>query len=80
MSAYSHNFDSGGGPADVTDAALSAGQGTDGNQFEFDGTTWRFNLKIKNYTAPGTYTVSMVSGDSDEYVIDPVCTGSFVID
>ncbi len=69
-----------GDAVDVTGDALSAGQGTDGNQFEFDGTIWRFNLKIKNYTAPGTYEVSMVSGDSDEYVIDPTCTGSFVID
>ena len=69
------------GPAvDVTGDALSAGHGTDGNQFEFDGTMWRFNLKIKNYSAEGTYAVSMVSGDTSEYVIDPACTGSFVID
>ena len=49
-------------------------------KYSIDGTIWRFNLKIKNYTARGTYEVSMVSGDSDEYVIDPTCTGSFVID
>ena len=68
------------GPAvDVTDDALSAGHGTDGNQFEFDGTMWRFNLKTKNYSAEGTYAISMISGDTSEYKIDPTCTGSFVI-
>jgi len=57
-------FDSGLGvlPEDFTDDALSAGQGTDGNQFEFGTDKWQFNLKTKNYTAAGTYTISMVSG------------------
>ena len=32
---------------------------------------WHFNLKTKNYTAAGTYTVSMVSGDTTEYVVGP---------
>ncbi|MCC7342806.1 MAG: LamG domain-containing protein, partial [Bryobacterales bacterium] len=43
-------------PVDVTDLALAAGQGTDGNQFEFtaDG-LWQFNLKTSNYAAKGTY-------------------------
>ena len=68
-------------PVDVTDDALSAGQGTDGNQFVFnDEDKWQFNLKIKNYDAPGTYTITMVSGDDSEYVIDPTCEASFVIE
>jgi hypothetical protein len=66
-------------PEDVTDQALSAGMGTEGNKFEFDGEKWHFNLKTKNYTASGTYTISMVSGDESEYVIDPTCTAVFVV-
>lgn len=74
-------YNSGIGDAiDVTDYALPAGQGTEGNQFEFDGTWWHFNLETKKYTAAGTYTVSMVSGDATEYVIDPTCTAQFVIE
>lgn len=65
---------------DVTDESLSAGWGTEGNQFEYDISTgrWRFNLKTKNYTSPGTYTVSIVSGDEGEYTICPI-PATFVI-
>ena len=57
-----------------------AGAGTEGNQFEFLDSKWQFNLKTKNYTAEGTYTTTMESGDTSEYVIaDPTCTGMFVI-
>jgi hypothetical protein len=74
------SFDDHVGPAeDVSDDALSAGAGTDGNQFEFIDTQWRYNLKAKNYSASGTYTVTMESGNSDEYVIDPQCSAEFVI-
>ena len=75
------SFDSGGDSAvDVTDDALPAGQGTDGNQFSFSGSKWQFNLKTKNYSSSGTYTVTMVSGDASEYTIDPTCAGVFVIE
>ncbi len=75
-------FDSGLGedPLDVSDDALAAGQGDDGNQFVFTGSNWQFNLKTKNYSATGTYTVTMVSANECEYVIDPTCTAEFVID
>jgi len=76
-------FDSGAGgePVDVSDDVLSAGHGTDGNQFVFtDEGKWQFNLKTNNYTASGTYTVSMESGDSSEYTIDSICTVDFVIE
>lgn len=69
-----------GGAVDVSGDALSAGQGSDGNAFEFSDDQWRFNLKTKNYSAKGTYTVSMISGDSAEYIVDPSCTVQFVID
>lgn len=74
-------FDSGTEPAmDVTGYVLSAGQGTDGNQFVFtDDLKWQFNLKTKNYSAAGTYTVTMESGDESEYTISPICIAEFVI-
>ncbi|MGR3716513.1 MAG: hypothetical protein ACU0B1_07195 [Thermohalobaculum sp.] len=71
---------SGEPPLDVSADALSAGQGTDGNLFVFAGSGWQFNLKTKNYEAPGTYTISMVSGDGAEYRVEPSCEARFVID
>ncbi len=72
----------GGDPIDVTDDALPAGKGTDGNVFVFDFASgrWRFNLLTKNYSAPGTYAISRVSGDEFEYVIDPTCGVDFIIE
>jgi DNA-binding beta-propeller fold protein YncE len=70
----------GGGDAqDVTDDALPAGFGTEGNEFEYNlaNGVWQFNLKTKNYSAAGTYTITMVSGDESEYLIDPTCEAVF---
>ncbi len=65
---------------DVTGEALPAGQSSEGNQFFFDSDQrWHYNLKTKNYSALGTYTVLMDSGDASEYVIEPTCTGQFVV-
>jgi hypothetical protein len=71
---------SGGDPIDVSDHAYPAGWGTDGNQFEYNlaDLVWQFNLKTKNYTGPGTYSITMVSGDDSEYIIDPACEAVFV--
>ena len=68
-------------PEDVTEETLSTGWGTEGNRFEYDISTglWRFNLKTKNYTAVGTYTLSIISGDAEEYTIDSSISASFVI-
>ena len=63
----------------VSSEALPAGAGTDGNQFEFLDGKWQFNLKTRNYNAAGTYTVTIESGDTDEYLFDPTCEGTFVI-
>jgi hypothetical protein len=66
--------------ADVTDDALSAGHGTEGNQFVFtDDLKWQFNLKTSNYSGAGTYTLITESGDPSEYVIEPSCITEFVI-
>ena len=73
---------SGGGDViDVTDDALSAGKGTEGNQCYFDsaGSNWAYNLMTKNYTCAGTYTITVISG-SPCYSIANACTASFVIE
>lgn len=68
-----------GDAKDVTDDALFAGQGTDGNQFVFTGSNLQFNLMTKKYSSPGMYTITMVSGG--EYVIiEPTCETQFVIE
>ena len=74
-------FDSGiGGPSDdITDEALSAEIGMDGNQFVFRGRRWKFNLKVRDLTAPGTYTVSLESGNEAEYRVDPNCSIKLVV-
>lgn len=66
-------------PVDVTDEALDVGLGTSGNQFAFVGGVWRFNLKTSNYTAPGTYSISLKSGDAAEYSVAG-CQVEFVIE
>lgn len=67
---------------DVTDLALNAGEGTEGNQFEYNPITekWQFNLKIKNYNAPGTYTITMDTGNEADYIFDTTCSATFVIE
>jgi hypothetical protein len=64
----------------VIDEVLAAGQGTDGNQFVYtEEGIWHFNLKSKDHSAKGTYTVTVVSGDEAEYTIDPSCVTEFVM-
>jgi len=71
----------GGGTLDITGTAHPVGTGTDGNQFVFTTSgIWQFNLKTKGYTQPGTYTMFIESGDKSEYLIDPVCKASFVVE
>lgn len=65
---------------DVTSESLPAGNSTEGNQFEYRDGHWQFNLLTRNFSAPGTYSVSLESGDSTQYVVDPLCLGTFVIE
>lgn len=68
------------GEGDVSDDVLPAGQGSDGNQFVFtDEGKWQFNLKTGQFTAPGTYIVSMESGDPDVYTFVSQCVTEFEI-
>jgi hypothetical protein len=64
---------------DVSDEVMSLGRGGDANTFVYFLGKWRFYLRVKNYSAPGTYTVSMVSGDETEYRFDPICEAQFVV-
>ncbi|TDI65602.1 MAG: hypothetical protein E2O90_07050 [Alphaproteobacteria bacterium] len=58
---------------------LISGKGTDGNQFVFDPNTgvWQFNLKTKNFSGTGTYSISVAPGGTDVLLVSP--TGTFVI-
>lgn len=63
-----------------TSDALAPGASSVGNSFNFDVMTydWWFNLSTVPYTAPGTYTVRMKSGDATKYTITTTCAGTFV--
>jgi len=64
---------------DVTNEALSAGMGAEGNQFELnDDGNWQYNLATINYSTKGKYRLSIESGDPIEYEIDPKCQGMYV--
>ena len=68
-------------PADVTDAVVPAGRSGTGQSFsQTEGTTWSYNFKTSKDLPAGMYTVQMESGNDREYLIDPTCVGSFVIE
>ena len=62
-----------------TDELLPLGAANDDNVFRFDPDTgeWVYNLGTKQFAAVGTYSVNVVSGDTDEYVINPSCSQTF---
>jgi len=66
-----------------TDDLLPLGSANDDNIFRFDIDSWQwiYNLGTKQFTAAGTYTVTVASGDETEYTIDTSggqCTQTFV--
>jgi hypothetical protein len=61
---------------EITDT-LPAGKGTEGNQFEYTGGKWQFNLKTTDL-GEGTYNVTMEPGLGG-YIIDTTCEASFEI-
>lgn len=67
---------------DVSDDALPSSWSTDGNQFEWVDSMglWQYNVRNWDFSAPGTYTFEMKSGDETEYTIAPTCTVEFVIE
>jgi hypothetical protein len=70
----------GAGTNDVVnlDSVDTAGQGDDGNVFTFGDNYWALNMKTKGL-APGSYTITVVSGDSTEYLVDPTCEVDFEV-
>ncbi len=70
----------GGGEAvDVTHLALPDPRYRVGDKFRFVGGQWRYYLRTKRYKEPGLYTVTMQSGDGEEYEVSPTCQTQFVI-
>lgn len=69
----------GGVTEDLTEQLVPLGQANTDNIFRFDPGTqsWVYNLGTTPYDAAGTYVVTMKSGDSTSYVIDPDCSGQF---
>ena len=62
---------------------MSVGSANDGNMFRFDSDSrqWIYNLGTRYFSAPGTYLVTVESGDTSEYVItsgDGNCAQTFV--
>jgi hypothetical protein len=51
----------------------------DGHVFRYRGKAWRLKLKKKLMRAPGTYQVTMMSGDESDYAIDPTCVDWFEV-
>jgi hypothetical protein len=58
---------------------MSVGRGGDTNEFVFLLGKWRYYLRVRNYSAPGTYTMTMISGDEADYRVDPTCEAQFVV-
>jgi len=68
-------------PPDTHDL-LPLGSANDDNLFRFDPDSgqWVYNLGTKLFTATGTYTVMVTSGENGEYIIsfpDGNCTQTF---
>jgi hypothetical protein len=65
------------GAVDLT-SVDTAGQGDDGNVFTFGDDYWALNMMTKGLAA-GSYTITVVSGDVEEYVVDPTCEAHFTV-
>ena len=65
---------SSGTSSDLGDSVSGVGSARAGRQFVYADGKWRFNLSTRNFSNPGTYLVTMTSGDEAEYVIEPPCT------
>ena len=73
--------EAGAEPIDVTSAVAPAGRSNRGLAFRSTSEGMLiYNLKTKKNFPPGTYTVLMGSGEGTGYVVEPTCTGTFVIE
>ena len=57
------------GDTGAVGGVLPLGSSDDDNQFAYAGSRWQLNLKTRHLSSPGTYTISMVSGNESEYKI-----------
>ena len=61
-----------------TEEITSAGKGTDGNEFVFDGSKfWHFNLSTKLISATGDYDITALPAGGDILVGAPVANVTF---
>ena len=68
-------------PIDVTDFVVPAGCSNKGQAFRHaGGGMWIYNFKTNKDLPAGIYTILVESGDGTEYLVDPTCTGTFVIE
>jgi hypothetical protein len=54
------------------------GKGDGGNRFQADGSGWVFNLSTDGFSK-GTHTITVGSGDSSQYMVEPTCSVQVVI-
>lgn len=61
------------------DDVVSTGKANADNLFRFDllSEEWIYNLGTKQFPAPGTYTVKVLSGDETKYTFNGNCTQTF---
>lgn len=70
----------GGEAVDITNDLLPTAPSNEGNQFVFTSAgVWQYVLRTTTYSASGTYSVIMESGDPDEYVFDQTCLTQFIV-
>ncbi len=65
---------------DETSLLDPIGQSSNGNSFSYNSTTqtWQYNLSSSPFSASGTYTVTVTTGDATQYSVSPTCSGTFV--
>jgi len=64
---------------DVTDQLEPIGNANEGNIFRFEPSGyWIYNLGTKQYSAPGAYEVTVSPGDTNYFIAEPGCFGSFI--
>ncbi len=69
-------------PIDVTGHRMGQSRNGLGNRFFYSDkkNKWIHGILTNKFTAPGTYTITMVSGDDSEYVIEPTCKVLYIVE
>ena len=65
---------------DITSDLVRSITPDEGNEFLFTpGGVWQYILGLDDYSASGTYTVTMESGDTDDYDFNQECMTQFIV-